>query len=394
MVGSVKRESVPPLDSEALHAELERFKARLDLALDAGRMGAWQFEVETGRVTWTPTLERIHGLEEGTFGGTFEDYQRDIHPEDRERVLEVIARSLAGLSPHQLLYRVVRPDGEVRWLEASGRLITASDGRPLQMLGVCCDVTERIASESQRRDLLLQAEAAVRARDDLLAMVSHDLRTPLGAVALTLEVITEREGPADPQVAKDLDRIRRAVTEMSGLIANLLDATSIETGTFAVSFDEVNIQELLAESIDALVPFASTRQVELAIECDDETATIQCDRARIRQVVDNLLGNAIKFAPGGTQVELLATFDVSDCLIRVRDHGPGIPTENKALLFERYWKGKQSGRAGTGLGLYIAQGIVAAHRGEIWVESVLGQGSTFLVRLPRNPFAASSALSG
>jgi PAS domain S-box-containing protein len=142
-------------ESAGLRAELERFKARLELALDAGHMGAWQFDVDTGHVTWTATLEQIHGLPPGTFGGTFADYQRDIHPDDRARVLETITRSLAGTTPHQLLYRIVRPDGEVRWLEASGRLVRAADGRPLQMLGVCCDVTERVVSESQRRELLL-----------------------------------------------------------------------------------------------------------------------------------------------------------------------------------------------------------------------------------------------
>lgn len=377
-------EVAPASESAGLRAELERFKTRLELALDAGHMGAWQFDVDTGHVTWTATLEQIHGLEPGTFGGTFADYQRDIHPDDRARVLETITRSLAGTTPHQLLYRIVRPDGEVRWLEASGRLVRAADGRPLHMLGVCCDVTERVLSESQRRDLLLRAEAAVRTRDDLLAMVSHDLRTPLGVVAFSAEVIGERVGLVEPELLKDVERIRRAVTGMSRLISNLLDAASIETGTFDISLGTANVQALLDESFDAFARFASKRQVGVVMKCSDDRATIVCDRLRVRQVVDNLLGNAIKFAPEGTLVELSAQVDDARCTLTVRDRGPGIPAENTKLVFERYWHGKQSGHGGTGLGLYIAQGIVLAHQGSIRVESVVGEGSTFIVELPRS----------
>jgi len=375
-------EGAPGSEREALRSELERFQARLELALEAGRMGAWQFDMQTGHVTWTATLERIHGLAEGTFGGTFEHYQRDIHPEDRARVLAAIAASASGAIPHQLLYRIVRPDGQVRWLEASGRLTAGPDGQPTQMMGVCCDVTERVASEEERRELLLRTEAAVRARDDLLAMVSHDLRSPLGVVAFSVEVIAERIGREDPRSLKDIERIRRAVTGMSSLIGNLLDATSIETGSFAISPKEANVQALVLESLDSFARFAGRRQVGLVMKCDDPSAKIVCDRQRIRQVVDNLLGNAIKFAPEGTLVEVSARVDASGFVLAVSDSGPGIPAENAALVFERYWHGKQSGRGGTGLGLYIAQGIVAAHGGRIWVESVLGEGSTFFVRLP------------
>ena len=115
---------------------------RLRVALEAGRMGAWEWELATGRVHWSDTLQRIHGLEPGTFGGTFEEYQADMHPDDRERVLRTIEQSLHG-GAHHLEYRIVLPNGDVRWLEARGELFRDADGRPLRMLGVCMDVTER-----------------------------------------------------------------------------------------------------------------------------------------------------------------------------------------------------------------------------------------------------------
>jgi PAS domain S-box-containing protein len=122
---------------------------RLRVALDAGRMGAWEWDVAGGRVHWSDTLQRIHGLVPGTFGGTFDESQADIHPDDRERVLGQIAHSLEG-GAHQLEYRIVPPDGEVRWLEARGELFRDADGRPSRMLGVCMDVTERKHAEAER----------------------------------------------------------------------------------------------------------------------------------------------------------------------------------------------------------------------------------------------------
>ena len=139
--------------TERVEAEEARrlSEERLRIALDAGRLGAWEWDVVGGRVHWSDALQRIHGLVPGTFGGTFEEYQSDIHPDDRERVLGQIARSLEGAA-HQLDYRIVRPDGEVRWLEARGELFRAADGSPSRMLGICTDVTERrLADEAAKR---------------------------------------------------------------------------------------------------------------------------------------------------------------------------------------------------------------------------------------------------
>jgi PAS domain S-box-containing protein len=120
-----------------------RSETRLTLAMAAGPMGAWEWAIAEGRVTWSETLEQIHGLEPGAFGGTFDDYQRDIHPDDRERVLAMIAATVEQSQPHALEYRIIRPDGEVRWLEARGHLVRSTDGKPERLLGLCMDITER-----------------------------------------------------------------------------------------------------------------------------------------------------------------------------------------------------------------------------------------------------------
>jgi PAS domain S-box-containing protein len=145
--------------TERVEAEEARrlSEERLRIALDAGRMGAWEWDIAAGRVHWSDTLQRIHGLVPGTFRGTFEEYQSDIHPDDRERVLAQIAHSLEG-GAHQLEYRIVRPDGQVRWLEARGELFRDADGRPARMLGICMDVTERRLAEEEREAARLRLE--------------------------------------------------------------------------------------------------------------------------------------------------------------------------------------------------------------------------------------------
>jgi PAS domain S-box-containing protein len=146
------------LDNARLFDESKRAQERLAVAMDAGRMGAWEWDVAASRVSWSPALERIHGIPEGSFDGSFEAYQRDMHPEDRERVLGTVRELLASeRTEHHLLYRIVRPDGETRWVEANGRVLRGPNGEPVKLIGVCADVTERQRS----------AEHLARSRQEL-----------------------------------------------------------------------------------------------------------------------------------------------------------------------------------------------------------------------------------
>ena len=372
--------------SDTLEAELLALtrlaEERLHLALDAGRMGTWQFELQTGKVTWSATLEAIHGIPQGSFGGTFADYQRDIHPEDRERVLATIGESSEGQREHRLTYRIVRPDGHVRWLEASGRVFKNAAGRPELMMGVCCDITERIEAEAQRQELLRQAEAAARAREDMLAMVSHDLRNPLGVIAMAAEQLTSDLPASDQRLRPLVERMSRAAQSMDELISNLLDAASIEAGSFEVQSQELPLEQVLNEGAEAIRPLASRKAIALEVRCAEPTLRVRCDPHRITQVLGNLLGNALKFSPEGSQVVVEASRAAEYAHIAVHDRGPGIAAEHLELVFDRYWTGKRSGRAGTGLGLFIARGIINAHSGRLWAKSKQGESSTFCFTLP------------
>jgi len=169
---------------------IQESQESLELALDAGRMGTWEWEIATGKVAWSPSLEQIHGWPAGTFGGGFEDFQRDMHPDDRERVLAAVQKAVAGREDYRVEYRIVRPDGGIAWLEARGRLVRDEKGEPERLVGVCMDVTQRKLAEEALRGRLAQQNAV--ARLGALAISSRDSvklqRTAVDTVAKELGV--------------------------------------------------------------------------------------------------------------------------------------------------------------------------------------------------------------
>ncbi|HXH05721.1 MAG TPA: PAS domain S-box protein [Vicinamibacterales bacterium] len=160
LVETVARQVAFAVERTRREEMLRRHEERLRLALDAGAMGTWEWDVRSNRVEWSPALERVHGLAPGSFGGTFADFQREIHPDDRERVLAAIAGALDRGEPYELEYRAITPDGRVRWLEAKGRVERDETGRPVRMLGVCADATQRKQAEAERLELAAREKAA------------------------------------------------------------------------------------------------------------------------------------------------------------------------------------------------------------------------------------------
>jgi signal transduction histidine kinase len=238
------------------------------------------------------------------------------------------------------------------------------------------------------------ARDAIRLRDEVLAVVSHDLRSPLAAVILGIETLLGRSR-ADELIrrlgAKSLETIHRSAQHMRRLLEELGELASIQVGRLALQHSSESVPALVDEAFQMLEPMAQRKSLLLEKRIPEAPFATLCDRDRILRVLVNLLGNAIKFTPDGGRI--LAT--VEDCGDEVRvsisDNGPGIARADVSRLFEPYWKGKQSGRTGTGLGLYIARGIVQAHGGRIWVDSEVGVGSTFRFALPVRPSTAAPA---
>ena len=230
-----------------------------------------------------------------------------------------------------------------------------------------------------------ELERASRARDDLIAVVSHDLRNPLNVITLgssTLEqMLSSKENMAER--AKPIaQRIRRASRHMVTLVNDLLDASRIEAGGLQLELRSTPAVELMDEVIEAFAPLATEKDIELSRR-EGASGAVAADRGRLFQVFSNLVGNAIKFTPRGGKVSLGSTDQGATICFDVQDNGPGIPAQHLPLLFDRYWQPRDSAsREGAGLGLFIAKGIVEAHRGAISVESGPGKGSRFTFTVP------------
>lgn len=240
------------------------------------------------------------------------------------------------------------------------------------------DLADRAASAVENAQLYAQAEQARRAREDLLAVVSHDLRNPLSAVELQAQLLERTDGD---RVRAQAGAIRRAAERMRHLIGDLLDAAQLEAGRFAVERRPAPPAQLARDAHELFAPLAERKKLRLTSVVAAELPPISCDREAVLRVLSNLLGNAVKFTPEGGRVTISAALEGDAVRFAVTDTGPGIPPDQIAHLFDRYWQAR-TGRAGVGLGLYIAKGIVDAHGGAIDVESSLGAGSTFSFTIP------------
>jgi signal transduction histidine kinase len=229
-----------------------------------------------------------------------------------------------------------------------------------------------------------RAQVALAARDDLLAIIAHDLRSPLSAILMNLELIRKRAAPGPPgaDVRRHAESIDVTARRMEYLINSLLEAATIEAGRLSMSWTTCEVQALLTTTFEMFEPIAAQKSIRLDVRFPSGSPTVWADRERVLQVLSNMVTNAVKFTPEGGAITLRAETAPREVRFAVTDTGGGIAEDQRSRVFERYWKGDTIGRRGTGLGLYIARGIVEAARGRIWCESRENEGTTFFFTLP------------
>ena len=225
---------------------------------------------------------------------------------------------------------------------------------------------------------------AKRARDDLVAIVSHDLRNPVHTISMAASFLLEIAPADDRRVTarRQLEVIQRSANRANRLIQDLLDVAKIQAGGLAVDSAPVDVKSLLQEAVEVSTPLAGAKAIRVSSVPPDGELRVMSDRERVLQVIQNLMGNAIKFTPKGGEIRILAFHEHPDVRFTVADSGPGIPPEHLNHVFDRYWQAKSTAKLGTGLGLSIAKGIVEAHGGRIWAESPPNSGAEFNFTLP------------
>jgi signal transduction histidine kinase len=231
----------------------------------------------------------------------------------------------------------------------------------------------------QERRAHQAARQAIAARDEIMGIVAHDLRNPLGAI--TMKATLLRMGADPDKMRAQAESIEKIAMRMEYLIRTMLDVATIEAGKFSVMLQTCAVDELVCETAEMFESLAASKQVRFVQNVKESGLAIRADRERVLQVLSNIIGNALRFTPPGGHVTLSIDRRAAEARFSIFDSGPGIASEHLSRVFDRFWK-DETGKKGTGLGLFIAKGIVGAHEGRIWVESEPGHGAQFYFTLP------------
>ncbi|WP_426139259.1 ATP-binding protein [Pseudomonas sp. DWP3-1-2] len=253
----------------------------------------------------------------------------------------------------------------------------------------------RSALETDLARQVIREQEAVRARDELVAVVSHDLRSPMTVIVMQCgmmqRVMTADSVHASKRISSAIDTMQRATTRMTNLLEDLLDTSKIEAGRYSITPQLLDVSQIFEEGYALLAPLALNKLIELEFHAEPDLQ-ILADPERLFQVLSNLIGNAIKFTPKEGKVEVKAVAEDGYVKFSVTDTGDGIAPEQLPHVFERYWRIREGNPTGTGLGLYISMGIIKAHGGDLQARSELGQGSEFVFTVPQaEPPRASAA---
>lgn len=367
---------------------------RLRLAQRAGKVGVFDWIIRESRVVWSPELERLFGLEEGTFGSTFDDWRKRVVPEDAERVEAGLIECMSKRqTDYTYEFRAVLPDGTHRWLIGHAQFLYDSSGTAIRLIGVNVDNTEQRKLLEARESLLeservarSEAERVSQMKDEFLATLSHELRTPLNAVLGWASIL--RSGRADPDdFRQGLETIDRNARAQAQIIEDLLDMSRIISGKVRLDVQRVELSAVLRSAIETVRPTAEAKGVKLHMVLDPLTAPVSGDPNRLQQVFWNLLSNSIKFTPKGGRIHILLEQINSQVDISIIDTGEGIDADFLPFVFDRFRQADASTtrvHGGLGLGLAIVKQLVELHGGRVHVKSPgRGHGSTFIVSLPR-----------
>ncbi|NTX06565.1 PAS domain S-box protein [Myxococcus sp. CA040A] len=371
--------------SQRRFAERERDEslALLTMLFDSAPVGLGFVDARLRYVRVNERLARINGRPAEEHLG--KDPHQVLGP-GGPAVEEMLRRVLETGEPvveEEVDTKVMGVPGPRRLLAGSCYPVRAPDGRTLGVGVLVEDITQRKLAEEERERLYHEAQQAIRVRDDFLSIASHELKTPLTPLSLrlaTLERRLERGESVDPTL---LRHARQHLLRMTGLINDLLDASRIEAGRLALHPQATRMDSLVEHVLQAMD--AQRGGHELRYQRPENAVQVFADPYRLEQVISNLVENAFKYSPDGGVIQVTLETHGELALLSVKDPGIGIPEDQQRMLFERYFRARNvSSRSygGLGLGLYISRDIVERHGGRIWVESQVGQGSTFHVALP------------
>ncbi len=352
---------------------------KIDFHFENSPLAAIEWDREFRVIRWSATAERIFGWSSRQVIGKRPDEWKFVFPEDVDRIAETMNRLTSGIEANNVtINRNYCQDGTIINCEWYNSILLDDRNQMESVFSLVLDVTDRHTIE--------------RMKDEFISVVSHELRTPMTSIYGSLKMLASGLLTNQPDKEKRLLSIAVESTDrLMRLVNDILDIERIESGTVQMVKSVWKVSELMAKVVDVIQPLADKAGIKLSVS--DAGGQIWVDLDRMIQTFTNLLGNAIKFSPPGGTIWFTASKQSGQMLIKVSDRGRGIPADKLGSIFERFQQvdasDARSGE-GTGLGLAICRSIIEQHGGRIWVESVLGEGSTFSCVLPRSPSAQDS----
>lgn len=392
------------IERQKTDEDLRHSEERLRQAVSLARIGIWDWNAATDQVTWNDEMFRIYGITREEFTGKGSDYIAFTRQDYRQQQIENIGTAFkhgvterelqeavpVNTQPHELV--IVRPDGTECYTMGDAISVVDVDGKPLRMLGVTLDITERIRaekamSEHERMKIALEKEHELNTiKTNVMRTVSHEFRTPLAIILTSTSLLTryyERLGEQERRdhlalIEKQVRGLDSMVGEIASVVHEMFDRHLFEPR-------EVNLELLCQTNIAELqVTIGSTHT--LIFSATDSLTSAWVDERLVHRILINLLSNAIKYSPVQSEIFLRLSSENNTAVIEVQDHGIGISEEDQKFLFEPFFRAGNVGKvSGTGLGLNILLDCVKRHSGSVSVSSTLGAGSTFTVRLPISP---------
>ena len=373
-----------------IEKNLQAAEDRFALAIDGTQDGIFDWDIETNKVHYSAQLFAMLGHERTSVKGAIEDLRSLIHPDDVEKAWEYLNQYInGGLSEYTQEYRVKHKSGRWVWIQSRGKALFNKEGKAYRMVAAHTDISPSKQAQEKLESEKSRAESENRAKTEFLAHMSHEIRTPLTAISGIAEIMEKRQSNLDDKQKQLMKTLLTSSAALKDLVNDILDFSKIESGELELHSEEFDLSEIFEGVISIMALRASEKGISFVFDYSEVKDTgFLGDKLRLRQILINLAGNAIKFTDqGGVTIKAyMEDREKTDFLrVEVTDTGIGISPENFDMVFERFKQADSSVSrkyGGTGLGLPISRNLARLMSGDIFISSETGKGSTFTLLLP------------
>jgi|GEM_PF-1264425 len=351
--------------------KLQKAYEQIRLSKEAAQLGTFDMDMVTGRLQWDDRCRLLFGISHSDEVDFERDFLNNLHPEDVERINSILTHVFdkqASNGIYDVKYRTIgHEDKRLRWIRAKGQVYFDANDKPLRFIGSVLDITEQKEDEQRK--------------NDFIGMASHELKTPLTSINGYLQLLQYHARlQSENRMLSTIDKSLNQVKRMTRMIDGFLNVSRLESGKIAIDKQQFEITNLLKEVCEETMTLTKGHRVNLHL---NNEIMVNADQNKLSQVLQNLIGNAIKYSDLGSEVNIKYAIDNGHIIISIIDKGIGIKPEHQQKLFDRYYRVENDSTiAGFGIGLYLCAEIVTRHHGKIWVESEFGKGSTFSFSIP------------